>query len=42
MTQENNNDLEIHIKRIQDAINNNYNLAIFVGAGVSKNSGVNI
>ncbi len=40
MTQENNNDLEIHIKRIQEAINNNYNLAIFVGAGVSKNSGV--
>lgn len=40
MLQENTNDLEIHIKRIQDAINNNYNLAIFVGAGVSKNSGV--
>lgn len=40
MAQENKNDLEIHIKRIQDAINNNYNLAIFVGAGISKNSGV--
>lgn len=40
MAQENKNDLEIHIKRIQDSINNQYNLAIFVGAGVSKNSGV--
>lgn len=33
-------DLEKHIKIIQEAINNERNLAVFVGAGVSKNSEV--
>lgn len=40
MTQIKDNEILNHIQIIQDAINNKRNLAIFVGAGVSKNSDV--